>query len=116
VFDQPLSFSHALLFGVFLGLATGAFTGLFASRMLRLPPGFRSILIDALLGAVIFPLSFEIVWRIPWRNTTTARMGDTIVTTISTHYQHPGEIAFGLAVLLPLVHEMIRYRLARKSE
>jgi hypothetical protein len=116
VLDQPLSFSHALLFGIFLGLAIGAFTGIFASRMLRIPLRLSRILVDALLGAILFPLSYEIVWLIPWRKTSTYRTGDAIVTTISTHYEHPGRIALVLAVLLPLAHELIRYRLEGKSD
>ena len=116
MFDQPLSLVPAIILALACGLAVGFFTGILASRMLRLPLRARSILIDALLGALIFPLTFELVWLIPWRTTSTYRTGETVVTSISTHYSHPGRIAVGMAILLPLLHEVIRFRLAKKGQ
>ncbi len=102
-----------LLYSV-AGLATGAACGWLVSLGLK---GHRSkIWQDSLLGFLGFMGGFIGTIYMPWHeNTVTERLtgGGTVTTTMSS-YQHPLQIAVVLAVLLPILYELYRFRLERK--
>lgn len=102
--------STLLLTAALLGLAVGASTGVLASLVLKLRLRFRALLIDGLLGATSFPLAFVAVLLIPWQNTTTNRTDDAIVNSTVKHYQHPHMVAYVVAMLLPILHELLRVK------
>jgi hypothetical protein len=110
VFTPPLSLTFLILSAAFIGMVVGALTGLVASLVLRVKIQFRDIVIDGLLGALSFPLAFECILLIPWRNTITYRVGTTLVTSTMNHYQHPDLVAYSAAILLPILHEIRRFR------
>jgi hypothetical protein len=89
-------------------MVVGALTGFFASLLLRLKIRLQDMVTDSILGAIAFPLAFEAVLLVPWQNTITYHLGDTLVTSTMNHYQHPGLVAYTAAILLPVLHELHR--------
>lgn len=89
-------------------MVVGALTGVFTSLLLRRKFRLRDIVLDGILAAIAFPLAFEGVLRIPWRNTVTYRVGSTLVTSTSYHFQYPHVVAYAFAILLPVWHELYR--------
>ncbi len=96
-------------------MAVGALACFVASLLLRQQVRIRDIVTDGILGAIGFPLGFECALLIPWKSTITNRMGDTVVTTTMRHYQHPAVVAYCAAVLLVILRELWRFRVARKD-
>jgi H+/Cl- antiporter ClcA len=115
VFTPPLSLTFLILSAAFIGMIVGALTGFLASLILRLKIRFRDILTDGILGLLGFPLAFEVVLLIPWRNTITYHVGDTLVTSTMNHYQHPDLVAYSTAILLPVLHELYRFKTTRNA-
>ncbi len=99
-----------------VGIAIGAIIGLLTMLVTKRP---GLILIDALLGAAGFIGGAVLSARVPWQmNTVTRKVGDAIVSTTTRHYQHPYRAALLLAVLLPVLWEVVRLKvlpLFRKS-
>jgi hypothetical protein len=90
-----------------VGICVGALTGMLLTLVWRRQ---AIILLDALLGATGFIGGVYAMEHIPWTPTTVSqRVGDAIVTTTRFHYQHPYRIGLVLAVVLPLIFEMIRF-------
>ena len=110
VFTPPLSLTFLVFSAMLIGMAVGAVTGFVASLVLRLKIRIRAIVLDGILGALGFPLGFGVVMSIPWRNTITYHVGDTLVSSTMNHYQHPDSVAFAIAILLPVVHELRRFK------
>jgi hypothetical protein len=71
VFTSDVSLTFVIISAAILGMLVGTLTGFFASLLLRLKPRFRCVVVDGILGAIAFPLAFEGVLLIPWRNTIT---------------------------------------------
>jgi hypothetical protein len=66
---------------------------------------------DALLGAAGFVGGAVYSAKVPWQlNTVTRKVGDTIVSTTSRHYQYPYRAALLMAVLLPVLWEVVRLK------
>ena len=115
VFTPPLSIPFLIFSAAFVGMAVGALACFMASLLLRLQIGIRDIVTDGILGAIGFPIGFELALLIPWRSTITHRMGDIVVTSTMRHYQHPALVAYSAAVLLVILRELWRFRVARKD-
>jgi hypothetical protein len=87
-------------------MVVGTLAGSFASLFLRLKFRLRDVVLDGALAAIPFPLTFEGVLLFPWRNTITCRLGGTFVTSTMNHLQHPDLVAYTVAILLPILHEL----------
>jgi hypothetical protein len=68
------------------------------------------MVVDGILGAIAFPLAFQAVLLIPWRNTITYYVGDTLVTSTMDTFQYPDLVAYTAAILLPVLHELRRFK------
>jgi hypothetical protein len=110
VFTPPLSATFLILSGAVIGLVVGALTGFFGCLLLRLKIRFRDVVTDGILGAIAFPLVFAGISIVPWQNTITYHVGDTLVTSTMTSYQHPDLVAYTVAILLPLSREVHRFK------
>jgi hypothetical protein len=52
----------------------------------------------------------------PWpENTIVRHVGDITVTETANHYQHPFGVGYVVAVLLPLLYEILRFRRSRRT-
>jgi hypothetical protein len=109
VFTPPISLSFLILSALFVGVAVGMATGAFACLLLRIVVRARDAIWDGILGAVGLVIAPGIVLLIPWRNTITYRVGNTMVTSTMNHYQHPYFVANMAACLLPFLHEVHRF-------
>ena len=93
----------------FVGMATGALTGILASLAFRLK--VRGVIKNGLLGSFGFLLGFIGAVFMPWpRNTITYYVDGTLVTSTMNSYQHPIRVGFLIAVLLPLLHTLYRFK------
>jgi hypothetical protein len=98
----------AYLLEAVVGISIGAIIGLLVILATRRP---TLLFVDALLGAVGFVGGAIGSAKLPYKmNTVTQRVGDTILTTTSRHYQHPYRAALLLAVLLPVLFEVYRLK------
>ena len=77
-------------------MVVGALTGIFASLLLRLKIRVQDMTMDGILGAIAFPLAFAGALLVPWKNTIT--------------YQEPDLVAYTAAILLPVLHELHRFK------
>ena len=92
------------------GMATGALSGWLVSLMTKCGP--KGVLRDAFLGSFGFLAGYIGCIFMPWpTNTIVERLagGGTVATTMN-RYQHPAWIAIVVAVLLPLLHELYRFK------
>jgi len=110
MFAPNVSLTFVIIMAAVFGTIVGTLTGLFASLLLRLDIRFRHLVVDAILGAIAFPLVFEGILLVPWRNTITYHVGDTLVTSTMSNYQHPDSVALITAILLPVLHELRRFK------
>ena len=114
---MPFSFrdsAQLIALEAIVGVAIGAILGM----LLRLSTrrDLAGAWVDALLGAIGYAGGAIITTVSPWRlNTITQRVGDTIVTTTTRRYPNPYQIAFILAVFLPLVWEAFCLRKNRRK-
>jgi hypothetical protein len=103
----PFSFrdsAQLIALEAIVGVAIGAILGLLLRLSTRRE--FGGAWVDAILGAIGYAGGAIVTTVSPWRlNTVTERVGDTIVSTTTKRYPHPYQIAFVLAVFLPLVWE-----------
>jgi hypothetical protein len=117
VFTPPsLSLTFLALTAAFIGFAVGALSGITISRLLKLNIRFRNVVVDGILGSAGFSIGWFVVLSIPWRNTITDYVDQTLVTSTTGHYQHPYLVAFAAAMLLPIMNELRRYRKLRKTD
>jgi NhaP-type Na+/H+ or K+/H+ antiporter len=90
-----------------VGVAIGAVIGMLMRILTKRE--LRGAIVSAGLGAVGFIAGAIGTALMPWRqNTVTYRMGDTIVSTTTKRFQHPYQVAFVLAIFLPLLWELFR--------
>lgn len=95
------------------GMVIGALSGWLASLITKC--GQKAVVRDGFLGSLGFFVGFIGCALIPWpSNTVVERLkgGGTVATTMS-RYQHPERVAIVMAVLLPLLHELYRFKCAR---
>jgi hypothetical protein len=104
------SLTFLILSALFIGLVVGVAMGLVACLVLRLKIRLRDVITDSIFGALGFSVAWEMVLLVPWRNTITYRVGDTVVTSTMNHFQHPDLLAYITACLLPALHEIHRFR------
>jgi hypothetical protein len=89
-----------------LGAAVGAGIGLLISLARKKGNLDKSFLIDALLGAIGFAGSRIVLIYAPIHGETITRhVGNAIISTTTKRYQYPNQIAFPVAILLPLLYE-----------
>jgi hypothetical protein len=111
VFTPPsLSLAFLALTAAIIGFAVGAVMGLLASSLLKLKVRFINVVADGILGSAGFSIGWFTVFLIPWRNTITYYVDKTLVTSTMSHYQHPYLVAFVAATILPIVHQLRRFR------
>jgi uncharacterized membrane protein YeaQ/YmgE (transglycosylase-associated protein family) len=95
------------------GMAIGTLSGWLCSLMTK--SGTQGILKDAFLGSFGYLAGFIGCIFMPWpRNTVVERLqgGGSVATTMNA-YQHPERVAIVVAVLLPLLHELYRFKRTR---
>ena len=63
---------------------------------------------DALIGLVAFPGAFFVVMQLPWHGSYVRG-----ALTLTNEFPYPLEVAFGAAVLLPVLYEVYRSRKGR---
>jgi hypothetical protein len=113
-----------ILLGIVAGAAAGSLVGLIANRMFRrgelsqLSALLVPLAIDATLGAIGFVGSAIAITSLPLfksmvQTTTTTQAGGMIIRAVSHHYENAYRSALGVAVLLAVLYETIRYRLRR---
>ena len=90
----------------------GALSGLLTALLLKIKIRLRNAAVDGILGSVGFVIAWFAVVLIPWRNTITYYVGKTLVTSTMNHYQHPDLVAYSAAALLPILHELGRFKRA----
>lgn len=112
----PVPFAFVII-GLILcaiaGMAIGALSGWLISLVTKCGP--KGVLRDAFLGSFGFLAGYIGCIFMPWpRNTVVERLagGGTVATTVNT-YQHPARIAIVVGVLLPLLHELYRFKRGR---
>ena len=92
------------------GMAIGAVTGWLVSLLAK--TSRKGLLKDSFLGSFGFLVGFIGCIFMPWpENTITYRLeGGTEVSSTMNTYQHLERVAFAVAILLPLLHELYRRR------
>ena len=104
-----------LLLSAVEGAVIGGVAGWLVSLLTRVRP--RRILGDALLGGCGFPIGLIGCASLPWhQNTISYTLGnDTRVTSTANFYQYPERVAVFVAILLPLLYELNRFRIWRRK-
>jgi len=95
------------------GAAIGALTGWVASLITKC--GLKGILRDTCFGLFGFMVGFIGCIFVPWpRNAIVEKLegGGSVASTMNT-YQHPERVAIVVAVLLPVLYELCRFKRAR---
>ena len=104
--------SRYVIFYVIVGLAAGLFVGLFAS--LASETEIRSLVKDGLLGSFGSLAGLMGTILTPWPRTTVTYRASGAIETITTNgYHHPERVAVVVAFLLPLLHELYRFKRSR---
>jgi len=93
-----------------VGMAIGALTGWLVSLMTKCGP--RGVWNDLFLGSFGFLTGILGSIYMPWPRNTVYEKFDSGATMASTmnRYQHPERVAIVMAVLLPLLHELYRFK------
>jgi hypothetical protein len=115
LFYSPIIAIINLIVYAMEGVAMGALCGWLASLALKCGP--RGLWRDALLGAFGYLAGLTGCALTPWpENTVTERLSSGVIVSTTMHrYQHPMRIAMIVALLLPLLHELYRFKQARKN-
>jgi membrane associated rhomboid family serine protease len=101
-----------VVFYVIVGMAAGLFVGLFASLVSKIE--VRCLIKDGLLGLFGSLAGLMGTMLTPWpRNTVTYRMNGVIETVTTNGYRHPERVAVVVAVVLPLLRELYRFKRSR---
>lgn len=96
-----------------MGLAVGGVIGMFAAIARK--RALSSAWLNALLGMAGFIGGAMAMVYIPWHHTTTTKnIGGMIVSTTIMRYPNPYRVAFALAIILPVLCEIVRSWLARR--
>jgi hypothetical protein len=100
---------------VVAGMAIGAFSGWLFSLITRCGP--RGLVWDIVLGSLGFLAGFIGCILVPWPTNTIVEhlAGNTTVVTTNRGYQHPERVAILAAVVLPILHELYRFKRARAT-
>jgi len=98
------------------GSIIGVLSGMPASRIFRLR--MQGITKDAFLGAIGSVAAVIACAVVPWpRNTTSEPLGAGLrVETTMNRFQHPYLLATLVAVMIPALHQFIRFRKARRDQ
>jgi uncharacterized membrane protein YeaQ/YmgE (transglycosylase-associated protein family) len=114
VFELPLiAVIFALVLSAIAGMAIGVLSGWLTSLITK--RGSKGTLWNIFLGSLGFLAGLIGCMLIPWPTNTVVENlqgGGTVATTMP-RYQHPERVAIVLAVLLPLLHELYRFKRAR---
>jgi hypothetical protein len=97
----------------FVGAVIGLLSATVSSLILKID--LRCVWKDALFGAIAVPTSLVLVYIVPWPENTVRRPiagGGEMETTMNT-LQHPLAVAFALASILPILHNIYRSRRSR---
>src|SRR5580692_2370473 len=95
-------------------VATGALVALIADRISQ--RGKPALLIDTILGAIGFVGGAIGLGFLPAiQHSTTTRAGGLIIHTTTRNYSEAYQLAFGVASLMPILYEVLRYRRARRD-
>lgn len=106
---DTLPFLLEAVVGASIGALIAVLASLRGKRKMKFFP-------DILLGAAGYLAGVALTPRIPWhQNTIQYRIGDTVIRSTSRHIQYPYRIGFALAVLLPVIYELIRYFVERRK-
>jgi len=95
------------------GATIGALTGWLTSLTTKCGP--KGLWKNASLGSFGFLAGFLVCACVPWpTNTVVGRLeGGGMVATTMNRYQHPERVAVAIAILLPALHELYRFKRAR---
>jgi hypothetical protein len=97
-----------------VGMALGSMIGILV-RIFRKEP-LKGVIVDSALGAVGFVGGTLGTLMVPYtENTVTYHVGNEIVRTTTRRYQHPYQVAFLLAIALPVMWELFRYFRSRRA-
>ena len=106
-----------VVFGLVLcaiaGMGIGALSGWLISLITKCGP--KGVFKDMFLGSFGFLAGFIGCVFVPWPSNTVVEHlegGGAVATTMSS-YQHPERAAIVMAFLLPLLHELYRFKRAR---
>lgn len=102
------------LAGMAIGAAAG-YVGNLAFRTAKANPS--SLLKDSLLGGFGYLAALVSCAFMPWpENTVIEKLdgGGTVSTTMNS-YQHPHRVAVILAILLPIIHQLYRWRKGKRA-
>jgi hypothetical protein len=117
VFQPPLIVVvFFLVLYAIAGMAIGALSGWLISLITKCGP--KGVLRDMFLGSFGFLAGFIGCTFMPWPTNTIVEHlegGGTVVSTMS-RYQHPERVAIVMAVLLPLLHELYRFKRVRTTD
>ncbi len=99
-------------FAIF-GMAVGALTGWLVSLMTKCGP--RGLWKNLFLGSFGFLAGILGTIYMPWPQNTVYEKFDSGVTMATTmnRYQHPERVGILMAVVLPLVYELYRFKRVR---
>jgi uncharacterized membrane protein YeaQ/YmgE (transglycosylase-associated protein family) len=99
-----------------LGSIIGVLSGMLASKVFKLR--MQGITKDAFTGAIGSVAAVIACAVVPWpRNTISESLGAGLrVETIMNRFQHPYLLATLVAVIVPALHQFIRFRKARRSQ
>ena len=98
-----------LIVYILAGMVIGALSGWIASLITKC--GTRGFFKDVFLGALGYLVGFIGAYSCPEpRNTISYHVDGTLVTSTMNPYQHPARVAIAMAVLLPLLHELYRFK------
>jgi hypothetical protein len=98
------------------GMAIGALSGWLISLIIKSGP--KGFLKNIFLGSFGFLAGFIGCTFMPWRTNTIVEHlegGGTVETTMA-RYQHPERVAIVMAVLLPLLHELYRFKRTQPTD
>jgi predicted histidine transporter YuiF (NhaC family) len=99
-----------------VGMAIGALTGWLVSLTTKCGP--RGVWKDSFLGSFGFLAGILGAIYMPWpRNTVYEKLdsGGMMASTMN-RYQHPERVAILMAVVLPLLHELCRFKRVRAKK
>jgi hypothetical protein len=111
---NTLAWIRLVVSAAVVGGSIGAGIAVIASVLTKKSRLDKIFLIDALLGAIGFAVTRIVLALAPIpAETITRHVGNAIITTTTRRYQYPNQIAFPVAVLLPLACELFLFKRRR---
>jgi uncharacterized membrane protein YeaQ/YmgE (transglycosylase-associated protein family) len=112
----PIPWSIVVVFFVLYAVAgtwIGALSGWLGTWIMKRDS--RGLEKDAFLGAFGFLAGMIGCAYMPWPKNTVVEVlkAGIVTTTTMNRYQHPARVGVVMAVLLPLLHELYRYKRTR---